>query len=1041
MDTEKYTYLIFDKDFKGDSSYSNCNTSKYTFNEIINHKYIHVKSNEINFEDEKIKLDKELYKIYIFEICDVKITLIGINNNYIETLILKNNPIPNEDFLQELCRHHILYQKYELNINISIKSDNNKNELRKIITNITTNAMKPNGDLTDKMIEQPTFTKMPLWDYQKRTINWLLEREKKSENINAISLHDIKIGNIIYDTINKKFTLAHKTRKITFNGGALIDEVGLGKTIQMITMSLLNPPKNISYINSSYDKIFSKATLVICPNQLAIQWNNEFKKMIDDKLNLSIIPLFTKTHFDKYTYQDLLDADFVIVSYNFLNNPAFVESWLSLPSILSKKIKHAKSYLNSVIYSSEEVKKLLDKLTIELKDNIFNELNNAQANLLLIHWNRIIIDEFHEATTIKKYNHVSRLLQFISSNYKWCVSATPFESNYNPEEPNSFEYMFNFVTNYSNKYGFDIFLTKNIQDYMLNNFFRRNTKKSIMNEYNIPAPRENIIWLNFSKTEWMIYNAYLVNQNLQEFDITLRQICCHPMIADELKTTLSGCKTLEEIEKMMVSHYEKQMTMAKHRTRYNELKLELYKIKQKKITWKRYAIFLRKAGYDVSFNFTDTINMDELKKLKEILNITDDDDNDINNEEDENDMLINDKDKGRQRFTIANDNINKVLTIIKSKTDWDKSETPKYIINMNLICDNFKQRYETALKDYEGKKKTYDYYNDVMNRLKTVSTKQITYDVNVDSDSDSDYESDSDEEGETCGVCLGDVKGIDVGVTKCGHIFCYQCVKPFVDKNNRCPMCQKSVLSNEIYKIAQKIEKENDLTDKDFNDKQKLISKVGTKLANMIYYLKNNSDKHAIIFSQWDDLLKRVGDILDSYGIKNVFCKGNVWQRGKAINDFNTNDDIKIIMLSSESAASGTNLTKAGIVILLDPVYGSYEHRKNTEWQAIGRACRMGQTKQVEIVRFIVRNTTEEKLYNLNKLEDAKNKTSVKIFEINDDSIELKDNTKITQVKEIKSKSKKEVIEEESVVNVSPTNITIGNFDINDYDFSSDEDN
>jgi SNF2 family DNA or RNA helicase len=78
------------------------------------------------------------------------------------------------------------------------------------------------------------------------------------------------------------------------------------------------------------------------------------------------------------------------------------------------------------------------------------------------------------------------------------------------------------------------------------------------------------------------------------------------------------------------------------------------------------------------------------------------------------------------------------------------------------------------------------------------------------------------------------------------------------------------------------------------------------------------------------------------YGIKTAYCKGNVWQRDKAIRLFNIDDSYKVIMLSSESAASGTNLTKAQQVILLDPVSGSYEYRRNTEWQAIGRAHRMG---------------------------------------------------------------------------------------------------
>jgi hypothetical protein len=171
--------------------------------------------------------------------------------------------------------------------------------------------------------------------------------------------------------------------------------------------------------------------------------------------------------------------------------------------------------------------------------------------------------------------------------------------------------------------------------------------------------------------------------------------------------------------------------------------------------------------------------------------------------------------------------------------------------------------------------------------------------------------------------------------------------------------------------------KEEEVSNKEFKDKQTLISKVGTKLANLIFFLKKN-DTHTIIFSQWDDLLKNVGEVLNDYGIKNVFCKGHVWQRDKAIRDFQENNDIKVIMLSSESAASGTNLTKADTVIFLDPVYGTSEYRKNTERQATGRAHRMGQTKQVKVVRFIIKNTVEHEIYDLNIIEDKKLNINIK---------------------------------------------------------------
>ena len=212
--------------------------------------------------------------------------------------------------------------------------------------------------------------------------------------------------------------------------------------------------------------------------------------------------------------------------------------------------------------------------------------------------------------------------------------------------------------------------------------------------------------------------------------------------------------------------------------------------------------------------------------------------------------------------------------------------------------------------------------------------------------------------------------------------------------------------SNEINMISfEDLSKKED--NKDVKDKITLITKIGTKLANLIFYIKNCKEK-CIIFSQWDDLLKKVGDVLDTYGIKNVFCRGNIWTRDKAIRDFTYKNDIQVIMLSSESAAAGTNLTAATKVILLDPISGSYEYRKNMEGQAIGRAHRTGQTKQVSVVRFIIKDTVEEEIYNENIKDDAKFKSEVKMTMLTDDNINL-DTTeieKITEQAELNEKKK-----------------------------------
>jgi SNF2 family DNA or RNA helicase len=210
----------------------------------------------------------------------------------------------------------------------------------------------------------------------------------------------------------------------------------------------------------------------------------------------------------------------------------------------------------------------------------------------------------------------------------------------------------------------------------------------------------------------------------------------------------------------------------------------------------------------------------------------------------------------------------------------------------------------------------------------------------------------------------------NIGVTKCGHIYCYTCLKVTYERYKNCPVCKRGLEHGDIWKISYK-DQITDQTEKIDTEFDKLISEVGTKLAHLIKYIKE-SKKHIIIFSQWHELLEKIGKVLDKHEIKNLFCKGNVYQKDKAIREFNENDTVKVIMLSSDSTAAGTNLTKASVVIFIDPIYGEYKVRKNQEKQAIGRAYRLGQKNIVEVVRFIIQDTIEEEIYNINVKEDKK---------------------------------------------------------------------
>ena len=73
----------------------------------------------------------------------------------------------------------------------------------------------------------------------------------------------------------------------------------------------------------------------------------------------------------------------------------------------------------------------------------------------------------------------------------------------------------------------------------------------------------------------------------------------------------------------------------------------------------------------------------------------------------------------------------------------------------------------------------------------------------------------------------------------------------------------------------------------------------------------------------------------------------------------------KVILLSADRANSGTNLIEASHVILLDThLIENAVERETVEKQAIGRAVRLGQKKNVKILRFIMKNTIEQLMLN-----------------------------------------------------------------------------
>jgi SWI/SNF-related matrix-associated actin-dependent regulator of chromatin subfamily A3 len=219
------------------------------------------------------------------------------------------------------------------------------------------------------------------------------------------------------------------------------------------------------------------------------------------------------------------------------------------------------------------------------------------------------------------------------------------------------------------------------------------------------------------------------------------------------------------------------------------------------------------------------------------------------------------------------------------------------------------------------------------------------------------------ESEENCSICLDNIT--DGSITKCGHIFCSECIKSCLKYKSCCPMCKKQLSIDEVFLINKKPKT-------DVVQINPLIEKYGSKLGKLIMMVRNiviEPESRIIIFSQWDFMLSLIGKTLSENGIANCFVKGNVWSRNSAITKFRngktlSGEDNKVIMLSLKNSASGTNLTEATHIFFVEPINACSDEVKAIEGQAIGRACRLGQKRKVELYRILVKDTVEEEIYN-----------------------------------------------------------------------------
>ncbi|CAD7955921.1 unnamed protein product [Amoebophrya sp. A120] len=143
-----------------------------------------------------------------------------------------------------------------------------------------------------------------------------------------------------------------------------------------------------------------------------------------------------------------------------------------------------------------------------------------------------------------------------------------------------------------------------------------------------------------------------------------------------------------------------------------------------------------------------------------------------------------------------------------------------------------------------------------------------------------------------------------------------------------------------------------------------------TKIEALVHEIQNiPADSKALVFSQFIRFLDLIEFRLKRECIPCAKLNGSqsIQSRNNIIADFHTNPiGSKVLLVSLKAGGEGLNLQRANYIYVMDPWWNPA-----AELQAMQRAHRIGQTRPVIAKRFVLKDTIEEKILELQAKKQA----------------------------------------------------------------------
>jgi E3 ubiquitin-protein ligase SHPRH len=402
-----------------------------------------------------------------------------------------------------------------------------------------------------------------LYPFQKRAVAWMLDRESPSRNTaqSRISYTPAKDCNgqqcFVSHLEGVICSTTHLDTLQEPKGGILAEEMGLGKTCELIALICLNkrklPALDTNGLETTLTLSASRATLIVTPPTILQQWKDELARHAPGLSVLhykGVSDIESSKKASRSILQDFAQRDVVITTY----------------SVLAKEIHFAVDPVERSLRRRER------------------KYERPRSPLVQTHWWRVCLDEAQMVES--GVSAAAQVASLLPREHAWAVSGTPLKKDVQdlfgllvflryPPFCTSSAIWKRLIAHYGG-------LFKSL----FGQITLRHTKDQVRHELRLPPQRRLVLTLPFTQIEEQNYKTLFETmceecgcnpdgspltddwdpessallQNMRAWLCRLRQTCLHPQVGGRNRKALGRgqgpLRTVAEVLEVMIEQNE-----------------------------------------------------------------------------------------------------------------------------------------------------------------------------------------------------------------------------------------------------------------------------------------------------------------------------------------------------------------------------------------------------------------------------------------------------------------------------------------------------